>query len=187
MISLWDSAGWQHFPRVPYGPVGAWEVTQFCQNVVFISPYTGIAWARIERGQRQWHAHLAPSAEDPAWLEGQVPGSLLDYNIELRIKELSRPLLEREFTVLSTFTSAMLCGYNVEQSTTESPAMNNTLMERIAQLRIKIGQGDVTDEELREALKMMRADRVTAMNTNRVSRAKGPEVDPDKALADFLS
>jgi hypothetical protein len=65
--------------------------------------------------------------------------------------------------------------------------MTPDLLQEIAALRTKVASGTITDEELRDALKKMRAGRVTAVRASATKRAAVAATNPDDALAAFLS
>lgn len=159
-------------------------------NTVFISPWTGQCWARVDRGRGEWSPmRLAAAGEKPWPLPESIPGSLFTNYDEWRwqaIRELPRPLLWREIQLLECWTRAQLPGYNCStQSQSEIP-VSPSLMQEIAALRAKEAAGTLTDEELRGALRKMREGRVTASVVSAKSRAAKTPVDPDAALAELL-
>lgn len=159
-------------------------------NTLLVSPHTGQVWARIDRGKSEWFpARLAAAGERPWPLPECIPGSLfLDYD-EWRwqiLRELPRPLLLRECQLVEDWTRAQLSCYNGATKPMEVQ-VNPTLMQEIAELRAKVAANTISDEELRKALRLMREGRVTAAVTSARSRAAKATVDPDAALAEFLS
>lgn len=116
------------------------------------------------------------------------PGSLYtdyDVNLDDAYNELPRPLLERELSLIEELTSATLSCDN--GATFGDTAMTPDLLKEIAVLRTKVASGTITDEELRDALKKMRAGRVTAVRASATKRAAVAATNPDDALAAFLS
>ena len=158
---------------------------------VLISPWTGQAWARIDRGRGEWFAaRMAAAGEKPWPLPESIPGSLFSDYDEWRwqsIRELPRPLLWREIQLVERWTSATLQCYNCPTQSVTEPSMQQSLMQEIAALRAKEAAGTLTDEELRGILRKMREGRVTASTVSAKSRAAKAPVDPDAALAEFLA
>lgn len=161
-------------------------------NAVLFSPWTGQVWARIDRSPEfEWFGERMPAAGEKPWpLPESIPGSLFSDYDEWRwqaLRELPRPLLIREIQLLERWTSATLSCYNCSTNQPAEVAVNPSLMQEIAELRAKIAADTISDEELRKALKIMREGRITAAATSAKSRAKAVAVDPDAALAEFLS
>lgn len=158
---------------------------------VFVSPWTGQVWARIDRGRGDWIPSRAPAAGEKPWpLDDSTPGSLFsaygDWRWQL-LRELPRPLLWREVSLIERLTSAILRDYNSPTLPASESPMNQSLMQEIAMLRSKEAAGTLTDDELRAALRKMREGRVTASAVSAKSRAAKTPVDPEAALAALMS
>lgn len=61
------------------------------------------------------------------------------------------------------------------------------LQAKIAEWRRKVADGTITDEELREAIRHIRQDRVAASATSMKSRTAKAPIDGDSLLNDLLS
>ena len=160
-------------------------------NTILVSPHTGEVWARIDRGLAEWlPMRMAAAGERPWPLPENIPGSLfLDYDETrwLAINELPPPLVKREIALIERWTSGSVPLYNSATNHETEVSVSPTLMQEIALYRAKELAGDITDEERRMILRKLREGRVTAAKTSAASRAKSVKVDPDAALADFLS
>jgi hypothetical protein len=132
-----------------------------------------------KRGQKPWPG--------PFCFTGP-PGSLYtdyDVNLDRALLELPRVLLIRELSLIEELTRATLPCYN--GATFGDTAMTPDLLKEIAALRTKVASNTITDEELRDALKKMRAGRVAAVRSAATKRAPATVTNPDDALAAFLS
>lgn len=161
-------------------------------NEVLVSPWTGECWCRIDRGQSEWFPTRRPKMGEPYWPHPEcTPGELVTSYDDWRDKaldELSMPLLEYELRAFERFTSATLSG-NIgatNQQTGIQMMPSTNLMDKIAEVRLKVINGTVTPAELREALRTMRAERISAAARSTASRAAKKEVSPEDALKAFL-
>lgn len=64
---------------------------------------------------------------------------------------------------------------------------SNEIINRLAQARYKLSKGELTNEELREALKDLRQHRMSAAETSAKSKAAKAPVDTAALLSKFLS
>lgn len=151
-------------------------------NDVLVSPWTGWQWARIDKGYRNWMTWLRSAEGEEIYFEGDIPGSII---IDLeQIEILPYQLLVREFNLIASGKSFIYNGCELKLET----AMTQDLKDLIAQTRVKVERGEVTQEELREVLKAMRQGRtVAAAASAKAKKTKvAVETDPEKALEDFL-
>lgn len=177
------------------------EECWFSTNTLFFDPPTGEVWARILRDpQREWIAQPAPThflhpiEEFPKTCPGSLVGcSWID---TYSWKELSTPLLLRELTVLEQAVKRLTRGESIwynngSQSPTASKEHlmqpSNEIINRLAQARYKLSKGELTNEELREALKDLRQHRMSAAETSAKSKAAKAPVDTAALLSKFLS
>lgn len=156
-------------------------------NTVFISPWTGEVWARIDRKCGEWLPLRVPAQGEPYWPgPDTIPGSLYsDYDEywDGVTRELPRVLLIREISLIEGLTRATISCHN--GATNGDSNMTPDLLQEIAALRGKVAAGTATDQELRDALRKMREGRMTA-TAKAASKAK-VVTNPDEALAAFLS
>jgi hypothetical protein len=145
-------------------------------NEIYYSPYTGETWARLDRGFPRWIASAHAAEGEKPYAFTVPPGTLA--RLPEQIDEIPPEFLKREW---SLWTSAIASGI-MNNSETDMP----TLMDRIAELRVKVDSGTATDEELREALRMMREDRMTAGSRSAASKARKAPVDADQALKELF-
>lgn len=158
-------------------------------NTVFISPWTGETWARIDRGCREWFSQRwAARGEHPYPTSDSIPGTLFTPYDDWRfgaLAELPLPLIMREISLIEGLTRATLSCDN--GATLGDTLMTPDLLKEIAELRTKVASNTISDQELRDALKKMREGRVTAGAASAAKKAKATPVNPDEALAAFLS
>lgn len=64
-------------------------------------------------------------------------------------------------------------------------AVSLETQQRVAELRVKAREGNLTVEEMREAITMLRAERLAMPATASKSRAKAPPVDADALLGEL--
>jgi hypothetical protein len=169
------------------------RLPRFATNTVLVCPWTGDAWARIDRGAREWnHTRIAKRGLQP-WpgpfcFTGPSGSLYTDYDVNLddALLELPRPLLTRELSLIEELTRATLSCDN--GATFGESTMTPDLLQEIATLRTKVADGTITDDQLRDALKKMRAGRVSAVRSSATKRASvAVKTNPDDALAAFLS
>lgn len=161
-------------------------------NEAFLSPWSGEVWARlVHQPQGLWYALHSPALGEPSYAL-QIPGSL--YNPWLGhlqgYREYPRPILMRELSVIEAFDRATLLCHNVGQSSPASePVMNpEALTSDIAALRAKALAGTITDDELAQALAMLRQHRVSASAASASSRSKKDSAkSPPPSAADVLA
>jgi hypothetical protein len=138
------------------------RLPRFATNTVLVCPWTGDAWARIDRGAREWnHTRIAKRGLQP-WpgpfcFTGPSGSLYTDYDVNLddALLELPRPLLTRELSLIEELTRATLSCDN--GATFGESTMTPDLLQEIATLRTKVADGTITDDQLRDALKKMRA------------------------------
>jgi hypothetical protein len=177
------------------------EECWFSTNTLFFDPLTGEVWARILRNpQREWTAQPAPLTflhpveEFPKTCPGSLIGcSWID---TYSWKELPPLLLQRELAVLEQAVERLTRGESIwynnnSQSSTVSKEClmqpSNEIINRLAQARYKLSKGELTNEELREALKDLRQHRMAAAETSAKSKAAKAPVDTAAILSKFLS
>ena len=151
-------------------------------NYIYYSPWTGQTWARIDFGCREWVSMRLPAALEPAYLSDFVNGSLFTSYDKWILAYLPRELLMREISLMIDLNSPTLSCYNCPTFNNEVIQMSPSVMEKIAIMRTKVLAGTITDEELREALRIMRADRVTASRAVETKRAAKAPMDADQAI-----
>lgn len=166
------------------------------QSYCYICPYCGEMWAKGSAATPDWCPVRAPCGDCPPW-GSALPGSL--ENIFLSAggyyRDLPRSMLDREFALfemeaeklasatLSCHNNSTLYHYQPE------PRMSQ-LMQDIASYRAKVLDGTISDSELREALLILRSDRMSAATASKNSRAKAsappaPHLTPDAVLGLF--
>lgn len=151
-------------------------------NRLYYSPWTGQVWARIDFGCKEWIGMRLPAERDPAYLNDYVNGSLFtDYDSWI-LSGLPRDLLFREISLMIDLNSPTLSCYNCPTFEKEPVQMSPSVMEKIAMMRTKVLSNTITDEELREALRLMRADRVTATRAVESKKAAKAPMDSDQAI-----
>lgn len=166
------------------------------QSYSYVCPYCGELWAKGSAATPDWCPVRSPCADCPPW--GLVmPGSLA--NIFLSdggyYRDLPRSMLEREFGLFEKeaerLASATLSCHNSSILTLHHMESNMPqLMQDIASYRAKVLDGTISDAELREALLVLRADRMSAATASKNSRAAkaavpAPHLTPDAVLGLF--
>lgn len=175
---------------------------QFAANTLYFDPVSGEVWARTLRGLG-WHWIAQPSSltylDQLEEFPRSCPGSLIGaaWIDTFLWSELPEPLLHRELTVLETavqrLTSRTPIWYNNHsrnpQPWEQSMQPTAELIQRLAQARYKLARGELSNEELREALKDLRQHRMSAAEVSAKSRSStsAKTVDADALLQQFLS
>lgn len=152
----------------------------FLPNVTLISPWTGQQWAMLYRaGAGEWVAMRVPAEGERGWLHESVPGSLLDC-IEPG-EELPKWSKYREIRLLGDLLPSIIAGYNGDTYSLDN-GMTSSLVESIAELRAKCLTNEVTTEELRQAYKTMRGERLSAFHASRAKKEAAAGPDPNAVL-----
>lgn len=154
-----------------------------CLNQILYSPWTGSEWARIDLGFKEWIGERLPAKGERPYFTDYPPGSLFQNWRSWLLEALPRELLLREVSLLIDLKSPTIECYNYPTFDAEKPLMSPSLMDKIAAMRTKVLSGQITDEELREAIKIMRADRITATRNVEAAKARKAPMDGDAALA----
>lgn len=162
-----------------------------CFNTVLYEPMGGIAWCRIHRGQHLPELHIGASRfAVPTWapFPRSVPGSVIGptWTDETYCwQELGPLALRREIGLMEVFAqrlhSPMLSGYN--SPTNHPPELKlmqedaQKVMVTLAEMRLKLSKGELSDEQLRDALKLLRQARVSAGAKSEKARTSKTPVD----------
>lgn len=177
------------------------EECWFQSNTLLFDPPSGEVWARILRNpQEEWIAQPAPIQylHHTETFPQSCPGSLIGFSwVETLVwKELPLALLLRELTVLEQAIERLTRGESIwynngsHSSTVGKECLmqpSNEIINRLAQARYKLSKGELTNEELREALKDLRQHRMAAAETSAKSKAAKAPVDTAALLSKFLS
>lgn len=116
-----------------------------------------------------------------------LPGSLCSpFDFVRSLDWLPRPLAIREFQI---YLDNWLASPHSTPPLSLRPTMQTTpsleLMQRIAELRPKAVNGTITDDELREAYILMRAERTAAAKSAKERKSATEKSNPDDVLALF--
>lgn len=163
------------------------------ENIAFVSPWSGDSWAKITQDPGRPFVFVIRGAPGtpPAFIDS-MSGSLFDLGEAswglTGFTRLPRELLVRELDLVGVDVARLL-GHNSATQSMESPMSTlvlHNLTERIAELRSKVASNNISDEELREGLRLLRQQRVSASAISAKSRAaKGPAPSGDDVLAMF--
>ena len=173
---------------------GPWPVAGpiLPHSALFVCPLCGEAWGRVTDGTSRWQCYLRGCRSDHARDTLDRPGSLL-FSFPMGVTyPAPRIVLDRELELAEVGSGvawALRSWYNSSITSKESP-MSPDLHTRIAELRTKAVSGTLTDDELKEALVALRADRrfsaAKAGAAKRSERAAAVPVDTDALLKTFL-
>jgi hypothetical protein len=154
----------------PYGPTAFfWFNPQTTETVAKLSSEDYTHWVAYP-----FFTGRAPSI----FLPDMVPGSLL-YPVLLDnapglLGALPRDLLEAELDLALNHHESL-------------PMTTLDIMQRLAGMRVKLAQGTLSDEELREALTLLRQERIGAAAASTKSREAKAPVDLNAILTMFTT
>lgn len=166
-------------------------------NTVFIDAQTGLETGRIFRGEDRLFTAETLQPHLPRWASfpQYVPGSLCQghpVNIELGLDELGTQGLCREMQLMERggkqLQSAIQYGYNSAITNHPGPTLMaiDQIMIRLAEMRVRQTRGELSTEELREALKLLRQHRVSASAASAGARAAKAPVDTAAILRNLM-
>lgn len=141
----------------------------------------GRRWFIVSRGCKAAHARDGLDAPGSLILD-RSPGSIWPVGHSLVLRELD---LAASGAGLAFPHSSR---YNYDSRTMEPVQMEPELFDRIAALRVKALEGTLTDQEVAEALVLLRNDRRFAAAQVGAAKKKpaGPPIDTDALLKSFF-
>ena len=156
------------------------------RHFAYLCPICGQLWARVRQdfGEHLWGAvHNSCETCPPAWANME-PGSIANHfemDYTLAIADLPRDFQWREVELLARVDVARECAYN--GSTIPKYELPMTLQDRIAELRSKVISKTETPEDLREAYRLLRAERMGASIRRETKAAATAKPDGASLLA----
>lgn len=167
------------------------------QNYVYVCGICGSQWARHIRAEssRDWWPVRRSCENCPSTTEDILPGSLADiWDPPVgRYAELPRAYLLRELELEPAWGMVVADSTVYEYTSSTLPTqpmelkMDQDLQIKIAGYKAQSIAGTITDDQLREALKLLREDRMNAALASKSAKTKvsGPVPSPDEVLAMF--
>ena len=161
---------------------------------VYVCPWCGLPFGRVRTSEPEWFPERRACSACPNWPSVETssvwPGSLIDWRAGWDAYQhdpfegLSRQDLEWELTLLDRgLTLAQFFPDNGANTEVTVSDMQTT----IAELRAKSIQGIITDAELREAIRLLREDRIAAHATSARAKARKSSAPVDAgALANMF-
>lgn len=169
-------------------------------NTLLYDPPSGEVWARIVREpSADWIAqpHGVSLLNRFETFPQSCPGSLIGplWVDSLLWRELPLPLLQRELDCYEAAVQHLTRGESIwynngsHSNTAMEAGMqpSNEVIHRLAQARYKLSLGQLSKEELREALRDLRQHRMTAAEVSAKSKAAKAPVDTAAILSKFIS
>jgi hypothetical protein len=172
--------------------LGSVEGPTLPHSALFVCPHCGEAWGRVTDGTSKWQCYLRGCTPSHARDTLDMPESIL-FSFQIGTTyPAPRNVLLQELQIAESGSGVVWpvrLWYNSSTPSQES-AMSPDLHNRIAELRLKAVQNTLSDEELKEALVALRADRrflaAKAGAEKRVAKAIAAPVDTDALLKTFL-